>query len=1051
MNPVQRERRLFLLHDVGGYPSHVPPPPPGATLTIDPHDLDITNATNASPIVITTDGNHGRVTGDKVTIASVGGNTAANGDWVVTKVDDTTFSLDGSTGSGAYTSGGTVKHNIDETEQLTKEIWATAEASQLNFSLVNPPSGFNIAPTGQNTGANRHRTIMTCQPPEQGSLPKVVTVRVRATDGNLVKDKVISFNVTDLNHEPDLWDENNVIEYETAIHQQLSILFEARDQDIPADTLTFSLDATAGPYPNEGQDGYDGTPEGDAIPAGAAINSSTGRFTWTPSATGTTHITVRVTDNGTPNLDRIWTIKVTVIDVFQAGDCTNTYAGPHADIVASSETAGFEAWKAFDASKTGPGWRPSGALPQWLRYDFTAGNAKVIRHVTLYGSFTAAAFEIEASNDAAAWTSLGTWSNKTGTQMQFDTKNRDAYRYYRITFTADSGTLEVYHMDLDCNLDTGEVFGISDDGTTTARLVAVDAESGAVRDIGALTGTGAPFDPDYIKGFAIDYRNRTTGNTTAYAVLPYLGTYYLYTIDIETAVCTPVGSCGGIGSGSFLMFDAVSDRLYLAHYLSGDDYKILRLNVGTGAVISTVTSVGLGTRVLVGGITNGDNGLFLSCDEPYTEPILGGGGDPVWGSQLIRYQGVSGKLNVEDWAVARVADQTFLQEESYAACAFRDEKDDTTQKWLYIFEDGDADNLTIWKADVAEGAKSVSATYDQTVGGKIVHASAPYQVSAINPPTKNYELLKVEAGRIVGTALQSGDIVQRESILTGEILKHHEWDIVDSDTSVILASGSWGNGVTGESNAKPFSAAGGLFANEPTILADKTFHVAARDAYGANGAAPTELRSVDLRWFKSDQTLPIDSAVIIRGVAGDEISRITLGSFTQITRKVDRGSSELAPGLIDGSASYQLGTLDWIELTLTEPGVFEFINWVGTLHTSKRYFWAYPLTGSFPAQPFQCRNQNSWLSGSPPGTSFHIHATLESMNGFPSSIWGLNGTNTLDRVNGVPATSSSMQYYRDNKEAYPGYGGYASKLIIHASTRVNGEGPFTIRSIKLGT
>lgn len=68
----------------------------------------ITGATNASPIVITSLG-HGLSTGDAVTIADVGGNTAANssGGWFITVVDADSFSLDGSTGDGAYTSGGT--------------------------------------------------------------------------------------------------------------------------------------------------------------------------------------------------------------------------------------------------------------------------------------------------------------------------------------------------------------------------------------------------------------------------------------------------------------------------------------------------------------------------------------------------------------------------------------------------------------------------------------------------------------------------------------------------------------------------------------------------------------------------------------------------------------------------------------------------------------------------------------------------------------------------------------------------------------------------------
>ena len=66
----------------------------------------VTGATNASPIVITASA-HGLTTGQRVTIASVGGNTAANGTFTLTRVDASSFSLDGSTGNGAYTSGGT--------------------------------------------------------------------------------------------------------------------------------------------------------------------------------------------------------------------------------------------------------------------------------------------------------------------------------------------------------------------------------------------------------------------------------------------------------------------------------------------------------------------------------------------------------------------------------------------------------------------------------------------------------------------------------------------------------------------------------------------------------------------------------------------------------------------------------------------------------------------------------------------------------------------------------------------------------------------------------
>jgi hypothetical protein len=74
-------------------------------------------ATNESPIKIRTAANHGLSTGDRVTIAGVQGNTAANGTFTVTVPASTTppespaatvFTLDGTAGNGAYTGGGYV-------------------------------------------------------------------------------------------------------------------------------------------------------------------------------------------------------------------------------------------------------------------------------------------------------------------------------------------------------------------------------------------------------------------------------------------------------------------------------------------------------------------------------------------------------------------------------------------------------------------------------------------------------------------------------------------------------------------------------------------------------------------------------------------------------------------------------------------------------------------------------------------------------------------------------------------------------------------------------
>lgn len=76
----------------------------------------------------------------------------------------------------------------------------------------------------------------------------------------------------------------------------LSLTLSASDSDLPAQTLTFSVDAGS--------------------PSGATINSS-GLFQWTPSTSqgpGVYHFTVRVTDSGSPNLSAAQAFTVTIKD-----------------------------------------------------------------------------------------------------------------------------------------------------------------------------------------------------------------------------------------------------------------------------------------------------------------------------------------------------------------------------------------------------------------------------------------------------------------------------------------------------------------------------------------------------------------------------------------------------------------------------------------------------------------------------------------------------------------------------------------------------------------
>ena len=68
----------------------------------------IIDATNDSPIVIETSVAHEFNTGDSVAVADVLGNNAANAQWYIEVLSDTTFRLLTSQGNGDYISGGTV-------------------------------------------------------------------------------------------------------------------------------------------------------------------------------------------------------------------------------------------------------------------------------------------------------------------------------------------------------------------------------------------------------------------------------------------------------------------------------------------------------------------------------------------------------------------------------------------------------------------------------------------------------------------------------------------------------------------------------------------------------------------------------------------------------------------------------------------------------------------------------------------------------------------------------------------------------------------------------
>jgi hypothetical protein len=107
----------------------------------------ITGATNATPIAITCTA-HGYSTGDTVVVTSVAGNTNANGTWEITNTGTNTFTLDGSAGNAAYTSGGTARLRNNTRVKLatavTQNIASTGPGRAAWTASANVTTSFNV-------------------------------------------------------------------------------------------------------------------------------------------------------------------------------------------------------------------------------------------------------------------------------------------------------------------------------------------------------------------------------------------------------------------------------------------------------------------------------------------------------------------------------------------------------------------------------------------------------------------------------------------------------------------------------------------------------------------------------------------------------------------------------------------------------------------------------------------------------------------------------------------------------------------------------------------
>lgn len=115
---------------------------------------------------------------------------------------------------------------------------------------------------------------------------------------------------------------------------------------------------------------------------------------------------------------------------------------------ASSSSSSYPVSNAFDNSTSSYWLASSSSTPQWITYDFGAGNAKTITEYAITGPnyypdyYSAPAdWNFQGSNDNTTWTTLDTRTGQNpSSRTLYSTTNSSAYRYYRVLITAQTSS-----------------------------------------------------------------------------------------------------------------------------------------------------------------------------------------------------------------------------------------------------------------------------------------------------------------------------------------------------------------------------------------------------------------------------------------------------------------------------------------------------------------------------------------------------------------------------------------------------------------------------------
>jgi fibronectin type 3 domain-containing protein len=269
--------------------------------------------------------------------------------------------------------------------------------------------------------------------------------------------------------------------------------------------------------------------------------------------------------------------------------------------------------QAFDSNPGSKWYNGNASNPSptgWLRYDFGANNAQVVKHYTVNSADVANRdpkdWQFQGSNDGSTWTTLDTQSNQSFAdlyrQNTYDIGNTTAYRYYQINVTANNGASTLAISELGLWGDSGRTI---QDGTYSI----VNKKSNKVMDVTGGTN-GAPVVQQTFDG----------GNSQLWNIAWQGNGQYRAT---NVASAKVIDNGGSVNAGDNLVIQPSSGGNSQLWSILPDSDGFFRITSANSGLVADVSggSTANGANIIQGTYNGGDSQLWMPGIASAPQPI----------------------------------------------------------------------------------------------------------------------------------------------------------------------------------------------------------------------------------------------------------------------------------------------------------------------------------------------------------------------------------------------------------------------------------------------